>query len=124
MKPPRLSFTPRILRTFDGHGAYVRAYEDYYFLCAADLNQHLDPGQTWEEPEARRRTAILLVAEIEVEPSASTTAGSFRFTDVDEYAQHRSRLTHNIRACRSVLKTHASALKLRAKIDAVISARS
>jgi hypothetical protein len=124
MKPPRLYYIPRILRTFDGHGAYVRACGEHYFLCAADLSRYLETGTTWEEPEAQRRAIILLVAEIEVEPSTSTSAGSFCFTDVDEYAQHRSRLTHNIRACRAVLKTHASALKLRAKIDAVISARS
>src|SRR6476646_8949761 len=99
MNPPRSSFAPRILRTFDGHGAYVRAYGDHYFLCASDLNHYLDPGTTWEEPDAQRRAVLLLVAEIEAEPSAFTSVGSYRFLDVDEYVQHRRRLVNNIRAC-------------------------
>jgi hypothetical protein len=110
-----------ILEIFDGHGAYCCAWGACYFLCAADLNRCLEAGTTWEDPEAQRRAVILLVAEIEVE--SSTAAGSFRFTDVDEYAQHRSRLTHNIRTCRAFLKAHASSSKLREKVAALSSAR-
>lgn len=123
MKPPRLSSTSCILRTFDGHGAYCRIWGNYYFLCAADLNCHLDPGKAWEEPEAQRRAIILLVAEIEAEPSASTSAGSFRFANIEEYSRHRHRLGLTIRAFRAMLKVRASALKLTETFATMMIAR-
>lgn len=114
----------RIIRSFEGHGAYCRAWGDYYFLCDADFNRCLESDSTWQDFEAQRRALIMLVAEIEMEPSASTFSGSLRFTEVDEYLEHRINLANNVRACRAVVKASASASKLREKIDAVISARS
>ena len=113
----------KILKIFNGHGAYVRACGEHYFLCAADLNRQLDPGKAWDEPEAQRRVLILLVAEIEAEFSASTSAGSHRFTVVDDYVRHRRGLNKSIRTCRAFLKAHASSLRLRERVAALISAR-
>jgi hypothetical protein len=123
MNPPRLSSAPRILRTFDDHGAYVRAYGDHYFLCAADLNHYLASGKPWDDPEAQRRAIVFLVAEVEAERSASTSAGSLRFADADHYVEHRRRLANTMRICRSISKANASALRLKEQLVAIISAR-
>lgn len=123
MNPSRSSFLPRILQTFDGHGAYIEAYGEHYFLCAADLNEHLRPGASWDDPEAQCRAIIFLVAEIEAETSVSTPAGSLRFPDVEEYVRHRHRLGLTIRALRAMLKVRSSALKLTKTFATMMSAR-
>ena len=106
MNPSRSFFAPRILITFDGHGAYVRDCGYYYLLCAAELNQCLEPGTTWDDPEARIPAVIRLIAEIAVEPHAATLLGSFRLEDLDDYRRHRRRLSKMLRAARTIAKWH------------------
>jgi hypothetical protein len=90
--------TPRakILATFEQHGCYVRAWGDHYFLAASELNHHLEPGTTWDDPQAQVRAATALIAEVETDPRATTSGGSSRFTDRDEYRRHRRSLRRAI----------------------------
>lgn len=107
-----LRSSPRVLKTFDGHGAYVESHGDHYFLCAAELNHFLDPGTSWDSPDARIPAVVRLVAEIEIESSAMTALGSFRFEDRDHYRKHRRTLSGIIRATRRVARWHETFLTI------------
>jgi len=105
----------RILKTYDRHGAYAWHLGDLYFLAAAELNDHLEPGKAWDELSARVLAATRLIAAIEADPRAQTPGGSFRFEDALEYRRHRRNL-------RRALSLYRRAWKLHRKVEAVAAA--
>ncbi len=114
--PPSPNARTKILATIDHHGCFVRHYGDFYFLAAAELNSHLPPGMTFEDPASGLRAALSVISEIEIEPKAMTSMGSFRFDSPSEYRRHRRALSKAIRLFRS-------ALKLKERVEALATAR-